>query len=402
MAPLFTPKESNQTVTYSALVLDAAQRSALAVTRSLGRAGLSVTTTDAGGQSLAGASRYSTRYLQSPSAEHEPQAFIEWLSDVLEERHYDLVLPVTEVTSQLILMHRDQLPNLPLPFADYDTVMALADKGQLMTLAQELDIPHPATRWYASAQALDREAIDYPAVIKPCLSKVYVGDRWLATRVRVVHTPAELERELAVSAYLQDYPFMLQEFIPGRGAGVFCLYDRGRPAAFFAHRRLREKPPEGGVSVLSESAPVDPEMQACARRLLDAVKWHGVAMVEFRISPEGKPYLMEVNTRFWGSLQLAIDAGVDFPHLLWQIHQGQSPTKVDDYRLGQRLRWLLGDVDSLYLYLRGRYTLGQKARRLIQFLTPRLRHCRHEINRWSDLGPAWYELKLYLKQLAGR
>lgn len=389
-------------MTYSALVMDAAQRSALAVTRSLGRAGLDVTTTDAGRQSLAGCSRYSTDYRQSPSPEHEPQAFLRWLADLLKERHFDLVLPVTEITSQLILMHRNQLPNLPLPFADYDTVMSLADKGQLMTLAQELNIPHPSTRWYASAQTLDKNAIDYPAVIKPCLSKLYVGDRWLATRVRVVSSREELERELDVSGYLHDYPFMVQEFIAGRGAGVFCLYDRGEAVAFFAHRRLREKPPEGGVSVLSASAPVDPEMQACARRLLDGVKWHGVAMVEFRISPEGKPYLMEVNTRFWGSLQLSIDAGVDFPYLLWLIHHGQPAVKVAPYRIGQRLRWMLGDVDGLYLYLKGRYTLRQKVRRLLEFLTPRVRHCRHEVNRWGDLGPAWYELKLYLKQVMGR
>ena len=397
-----SPKESRQTVSYSALVLDAAQRSALAVTRSLGRAGLSVTTTDAVAQSLAGCSRHSAHYLQSPSPEQEPQVFLRWLADLLEECHFDLVLPVTEITSQLILMHRDRLPNLTLPFADYDTVMALADKGRLMALAQQLDIPYPQTRWCASARDLKWGAIEYPAVIKPCQSKIYLGDRWLATRVRVVHTEAELKRELAVSAYLQDHPFMLQAFIPGRGAGVFCLYNRGEPAAFFAHRRLREKPPEGGVSVLSESAPVDPQMQDYAQRLLAEVSWHGAAMVEFRVSPEGKPYLMEVNTRFWGSLQLAIDAGVDFPYLLWQVHQGQSPGQVDHYRLGQRLRWLLGDLDGLYLYLKGRYTLGQKTRRLLQFFTPRLHHCRHEINRWGDLGPARYELKLYLKQLMGQ
>jgi hypothetical protein len=72
------------------------------------------------------------------------------------------------------------------------------------------------------------------------------------------------------------------------------------------------------------------------------------------------------------------------------------------YRVGQRLRWLLGDFDSLYLYLKGRYTLLQKLRRLLAFVTPRLRHCRHEVNRWRDLAPAKHELLLYIKQLLGR
>ena len=86
-----------------------------------------------------------------------------------------------------------------------------------------------------------------------------------------------------------------------------------RPVAFFAHKRLRERPPWGGVSVLSESAEPDPRLKALARQLLDDACWHGVAMVEFKVAPDGTPYLMEINTRFWGSLQLAIDAGVDFP-----------------------------------------------------------------------------------------
>src|SRR5690625_7009034 len=112
---------------------------------------------------------------------------------------------------------------------------------------------------------------------------------------------------------------MLQEFIPGKGAGVFCLYDRGQPVAFFAHRRLREKPPEGGVSVLSESAEVDPVMHEYAVKLLDTVQWHGAAMVEFRISHEGVPYVMDGNRRFWDSHQIALTSVVVYTNLLCGI-----------------------------------------------------------------------------------
>src|SRR5439155_25387070 len=109
---------------------------------------------------------------------------------------------------------------------------------------------------------------------------------------------------------------LLQEFVAGRGEGVFLLTDRGRPLARFAHRRLREKPPWGGVSVLSEAIAPDPELLAGSERLLAELALTGVAMVEFRRAPGGPAYLMEVNPRLWGSLQLAIDAGVDFPSML--------------------------------------------------------------------------------------
>ena len=138
---------------------------------------------------------------------------------------------------------------------------------------------------------------------------------------------------------------------------------------------------------------MDPILKSYADKLLSAVQWHGVAMVEFRINADnGQAYLMEVNTRFWGSLQLAIDAGVNFPRLL----------PLDNYRVGQRLRWLLGDLDSLYLYLKGSYSWAQKLQRIRQFLTPGLGYTRHEINRWGDLGPARHELSLYIKHLTRR
>jgi predicted ATP-grasp superfamily ATP-dependent carboligase len=153
--------------------------------------------------------------------------------------------------------------------------------------------------------------------------------------------------------------------------------------------------------VLSESVKLDPRLKQYAERLLEAVNWHGAAMVEFRINPEGKAYLMEVNTRFWGSLQLAIDSGVDFPLLLAQVELGQATPMVTEYRIGQRLRWFLGDLDGLYLYLRSRYSLRQKCWRVMQFCTPRLLRCRHETNRWNDFAPARHEFRLYLKHFFG-
>lgn len=385
------------------LVLDAEQRSALAVTRSFGRVPeLDVTTAGSSPVALAGCSRFSNRYLQSPSSEREPEAYLAWLKEVVAQTPFAMVLPVTEITSQLLLMNSEHLPGVHLPFAPYRTVMTLADKGQLTSCAKRLNIPVPDSQWYRCAAELEVATLSYPLVLKPCLSKIYSQGRWITTRVRILRSSEDLSSELHASPYLHDHPFMLQEFIPGKGAGVFCLYDRGQPVAFFAHRRLREKPPEGGVSVLSESVEVDPIMREYAVKLLDTAKWHGAAMVEFRVSPEGVSYLMEVNTRFWGSLQLAIDAGVDFPKLLWGIEQRLPLDGQEGYRIGQRLRWFLGDVDGLYIYLKGPYRRREKLLRIMQFLRPHLRHSRCEINRLGDMRPAWHELKLYLQDLAGR
>lgn len=382
------------------LVLDANQRAALAVVRSLGRQGLRVWAADHAPRALAGESRFCERYLQTPCPRSEPAAFISWLQGILATQAPEVVFPVTEISSQLLL--REQLPGCRLPFADLDTVMALADKGRLIELAREVGVPVPESRRFSRAAELDPRGVQhYPVVLKPCLSRLWLGDHWLETSVHIAHDSEQLQQLLETRPYLRDHPFLLQDFVPGSGAGVFALYHRGQAVTFFAHRRLREKPPSGGVSVLSSSTAVDPHLLLQARKLLDAVHWHGVAMIEFRVTPDGEAYLMEINTRFWGSLQLAIDSGVDFPWLLWQGCSGNMPQPPTAYRTGQRLRWLLGDVDSLYLVLRSRQPLRAKLRRVLDFLTPAPRRTRHEVNRPGDLRPAWFELRSWLRALRG-
>lgn len=390
-------------MTYIILVLDAAQRSALAVTRSLGKLdNVVVVTSDSTPNALAATSKYSREYLPSPSSADEPQAYLDWLEKICTERHFSLVIPVTEITSQLVLMHAARLIHVHLPFASYETVMSLADKYRLLEQAKASGVPVPAFTLVKNAAELDKHELTYPCVIKPCMSKIFTPQGWISTSVKLLFDEADLTAALASAPYLAYHPFMLQAFIPGTGAGIFCLYNKGQAVSFFAHQRLREKPPQGGVSVLSESVAVDPKLKHYAQQLLDHVHWHGVAMVEFRVTPEGTPYLMEVNTRFWGSLQLAVDAGVDFPALLTQLELGMTPDLPTDYRVGQRLRWLLGDLDSLYLYMKGPYSTMQKLQRILTFLTPSLFKTRHEINRWDDFSPGLYELKTYLRQILGR
>jgi hypothetical protein len=80
--------------------------------------------------------------------------------------------------------------------------------------------------------------------------------------------------------------------------------------------------------------------------------WDGPAMIELR-DDGGEPCLMEVNGRFWGSLQLAISAGVDFPRLWVEALRGAPVEHGDRYRAGVTLRWLWGDVKRFLYILRG-------------------------------------------------
>lgn len=382
------------------LVLDANQRSALAIVRSLGSHGVTTLAADESPTALAGCSRYSYSYTQYPSPSLLPDDFVSHIEKLCNREDIDIIFPVTELTTQLLLRHQHLFANNLLPFANLETVNTLADKTTLMSLAESLNIPIPKTvQMKAGTELPPATSLAYPLVLKPGLSWLQYNNEWLHTNVRFAKNKNTAANILSTDPAFQAHGFLLQESVPGNGAGVFALYDHGKPLAFFSHQRLREKPPRGGVSVLSESTELDNSLLEYSRTLLNHAKWHGIAMVEFRT--DGKqPYLMEVNTRFWGSLQLAIDAGIDFPWLLYQVTCSEKINEISGYKKGKRLRWLLGDVDNLYLTLRDKeFSLSHKLRSIIKFFLPDPFKTRHEVNRLDDLKPFWCELKHYLKDL---
>jgi predicted ATP-grasp superfamily ATP-dependent carboligase len=285
-----------------------------------------------------------------------------------------------------------------LPFPDFETVQTAHDKGALMTLAAEMGIPVPKTvvvRGPADVEGAIRH-VGLPAVVKARVSRVRVGGQWRAGgAVHYARTAAELDAAVRAVQEITPGP-LVQEHIWGDGRGIFVLMNRGRLRAAFAHRRLREKPPSGGVSVLSESVGLDPQLLDHAERILEALKWHGVAMVEFkRDARDGVSKLLEINGRFWGSLQLAVDSGVDFPYLLYRLAIDGDIDPVFTYRVGVRLRWWLGDLDWLLLRLREKGGLARRLEAIPEFLRPAGRTARAEVYRRDDPAPAIREISKY-------
>jgi predicted ATP-grasp superfamily ATP-dependent carboligase len=381
------------------LITDSDNRSALAATRSLGKQGHFILTAGESKASLAAVSRYSSAFARYPSPSHNPDAFIPAVAEMARAHSIDVILPMTDITTLLLTQNQAALPpTCRLPFPSPETVTLAANKAHVMQLAERVGVPIPKTLYLEAPERLAEieHAIAYPIVLKPARSRIRTPNGFVSTGVSYAHDAAELEQRIR-ALRPEEFPLLLQERIVGPGVGLFACYDGGRAIARFAHKRIREKPPSGGVSVLRESAPLDPDAVEYAHRLLSALEWRGVAMVEFkRDRRDGSLRLMEINGRFWGSLQLAIDAGVDFPALLVAIAAGEPPTRAGNYRLGVRSRWFWGDVDVLLmLLLRSRRSLSLPVdhpgrwRSLWDFLFTGGAEQREEILRRDDPRP-WY------------
>lgn len=387
-------------------MLDANQRSALAIIRSLGRRGLTVIAADHRPHTIGAASRYVTTSIRYSNPATSPGAFAKDVLEAADRLGIEIIIPATDLTTMLLASQPDLCNSVHLATPRADSYETLTDKARLMELAAKLAIQAPRTRTACTQAAVVEAAHDFgfPVVLKPARSRYLKGDQVLSTSVQIVHDPDGLSEALNNQTWIGDIPCLVQQFVPGRGAGIFALYGPSGPVAWFAHARLREKPPTGGVSVLSESVPVDPTMQSAAAKLLAAANWTGVAMVEFRIAADGVPYLMEVNGRFWGTLQLAIDCGVDFPWLLYQLTKTLPTTGPHSYAVGKRLRWLLGDVDSLIIDLkRTSSDFGQRAHAIAAFARSFAdAKCRQEILRLHDPKPAIVESWQWVQELFKR
>jgi predicted ATP-grasp superfamily ATP-dependent carboligase len=340
------------------LVLDGNENQAVASVRSLSRAGHQVEVGAPCSWSKAGWSRACRRTFQYPDPCDDATAFVSRIAAEAARTPGTLVLPMTEHTTMPLSAGRELVfaagGRLVLP--PHATILRAFDKQQTTCLAKALGLDTPQTVTLSDdAQARTAaQAIRYPVVLKPRASvQMSSSGKFSATgRPLYARNPQEF-----LAAYndvrRRCGEALAQEFIAGTGSGYFALMRDGELRAEFAHRRIRDVRPSGSGSSLRVSTLPDSRIREGALAILRALNWHGVAMVEFRVRSEGTPVFLEVNGRFWGSLALAVYAGVDFPALLAQMAEHGDVQPPPAYRTAVRCRWLLGDFRHLIEVWRG-------------------------------------------------
>ncbi len=299
------------------LLTDAAYTHTLGAVRSLGRAGIRVTAVSPNRRAVSFYSRYCHNKVLCPDPGNEEQ-FIDFIGNYIQENPVDVLVPVGYLSTVAISRHRKELlPFARIPVADYESMQVACNKQKTMQLAASLDVPVPGE--YTSVEDITR----FPVVAK---------DPYGSGKIRYIGSPREFER-------LDLTGSLLQEYIPGAGYGFFALFNHGKVRAYFMHRRKREFPITGGASTCAESI-YDEDVKKIGLKLLESLRWHGVAMVEFKKdNRDGMFKLMEINPKFWGSLDLSIASGVNFPLLLVNMALNSDIEPVFRYNTGITFRW---------------------------------------------------------------
>ena len=340
------------------LLTDGNFKHTLAAVRSLGRRGARVEVLEKGRWSVSSLSRYCAGQVKAPDP-RDGEAFSRFLADLVARRPYDVLIPVSYASVVQASAARDLImPKVRMVLPDPGALAIAGHKGRTAELAAELGIPVPRTFQPGSDRDLEeiaRTAV-FPLVVKGATDAGNLG---------YARNPGELK-----SLYRSLAPFdpLVQEYIPGEGYGFFALYNRGSARAVFMHRRIREYPVTGGPSSLAESIR-DPVLSELGTRLLDRLGWHGPAMVEFKKDRrDGRYVLVEINPKLWGSLDLAIASGVDFPWLICRMAMDGDIEPVTEYRTGVKFRWVF--PEDLFHALTGP---GFTGRFLKDFFDPGIR-----------------------------
>lgn len=152
----------------------------------------------------------------------------------------------------------------------------------------------------SSAQALRKGKLRWPVVVKPASEGSTIG-------VTIVKKPAQWNEALTL-AHKYDRDAMIEAYIPGHEVTVSLLGRQAQaplvlpaveivaPGGFYDFSAKYEKGRTQYLCPAPLSATITKQIEALALRTYEVLGCAGAARVDFRITPRGRPYVLEINT----------------------------------------------------------------------------------------------------------
>ena len=171
------------------------------------------------------------------------------------------------------------------------------DKGLTRVVLQSMGIPVPAGRTLQASQTLHHPPanLGWPVVVKPCMEGSSIG-------VSIVKNLSGWKRALT-KAFVHGQQIVVEKYIPGREVAVGVLdkmifpgVEVIAPGGFYD---FKAKYGKAATRYLCP-APITSRLERLLRehsiQAYQALGCRGAARVDFRIHPNGRPYVLELNT----------------------------------------------------------------------------------------------------------
>lgn len=300
------------------------------IMRSLHNHGLKVWVADASKKNICSMSKFSEGSFTYPDSFTEEEAFIKMLAKKISELRPKVLMP-THDESVVIMRHRDKFPKeLIIPYENADKLLLLANKATSTELARRSGVSVPEV-YYSIG-----EVRNYPVVFKTVIGNSAKGVYFPKSKVELLRLIEEHKNE----------DTLLQEWIGGTDYSVDCVRWDGF-CKMSVYHALVTKTDGGGTTTQREIVDM-PLLEAEAKKLMDAVDFHGVCGMDFRYDPVTKrTAYIETNARFTGGLATPVAAGFDIPWVVYKLATEGLYDEPINIRIGTRTKWILGDVITL-------------------------------------------------------
>lgn len=285
-------------------------------------------------ESYAARSRATAGTVIVPPPADGAAAYVEALAADARRLHVAVVLPCNELSLKTLAGRAAFDRDIPVASNPPEVVERATNKAVLRTLAADVGLRAPPTVELTRDELEDRRAeLSFPAILKPASSVVVEpGRATLAPVTRPVATFDELARALAQD----DIRWLIQPLLQATLAAVSGVAWRGELVCSVHQAALRIYPPLVGVSAYAQTVAPDPRLERLLTELLARIGWSGIFEFQLLRAADGD-YLIDLNPRPYGSLSLAIGAGLNLPAIWTDLALGRAPA-VGAYRPGVRYR----------------------------------------------------------------
>ena len=288
------------------------------------------------------------------------------------------VLPGGEPYLLALAGHEDDFPGIALGVPSREILERATDKELLAKLAGTAGLRTPPTAKVALGASETVGEFGFPAIVKPRRSWIRSADGTLsAYSAHYVSDPGQADAALQS---LPDGEGLVQPYIPGQLVSIAGVSWKGELQCAMHQASIRIWPLRAGISAYAETIPANAKLEEGVSRLLRAIGWSGLFQAQFIRSSGGEHYLIDLNPRVYGSLALAVAAGLNLPGIWADLLLGRHPD-IQGYRVGTRFRHEENDARAL-----ARMLMDGDARLALQGLVPR-RNTTHAIFSLRDPMP---------------
>ncbi len=256
-------------------------------------------------------SRHISKFIYYPSTKDD-QKWIQNINAEVQKHNIDIIMPIFEIGIHRIIRNKkllhgcDRLITLP----DLEAFATVINKWELATYCKENNIFVPESFLYVPGKELPNTffvPMKFPVIVKPL--EGFGGGMGIA----VFDTKPELAKYLDESA---NRPTIIQNFIKGYDIDCSILAEDGKIIAHTIQKGYLQGDspyaPQVGLEFMD-----NPKLLEVVEKLVGSLKWNGVAHLDLRYDEEDNTYkIIELNPRFWSSIDASCLMGVNFPHLL--------------------------------------------------------------------------------------